>query len=75
MPKRSGRPVRDTRQVVGRAAEAAPGQGSDTTQSSEWLAERERPADPPPGIPLDTDRRPDARDAPRESRRGSHRSG
>ena len=61
------------RHAVSRATGAAPGQGSDTEQSSEWLAEREVEVDPPPGAPLDTSR--DRGSTAIESKRGSHKSG
>jgi hypothetical protein len=61
------------RHAVSRATGAAPGQGSDTVQSSEWLAERESPARPPPGVPLDTAGSPPSPAI--ESKRGSHKSG
>lgn len=55
-------------------SEAAQAGGDDgTTQSSDWMAERTLPADPPEGVPIsgpkqDTSGRGNAR----ESRRGSY---
>lgn len=61
------------RHAVSRATGTAPGQGSDTEQSSEWLAEREVDGEPAPGVPLDTS--PARGSTAIESKRGSHKSG
>ena len=62
-----------SRHVVGRTAQDAPGQGSDTADSSSWLAEREGAhGAAPPGVPLDLARPPSK---VLESRRGKHKSG
>ena len=61
------------RHAVSRATGTAPGQGSDTEQSSEWLAELEVDAEPSPGVPLDTSSKRGSTAI--ESKRGSHKSG
>jgi hypothetical protein len=61
------------RHAISRATGSAPGQGSDTEQSGEWLAEREEKAAPAPGVPLDTSR--ERGSTAIESKRGSHKSG
>lgn len=75
----STKPPRNPQHAVSRASDAAPGQDSGTTQSSEWLAEREvksAPADEARrGITIDDDPRPAPGRTARESRRGSHQSG
>ena len=82
MPKRTSKTTAraaQTRRAVGRTAERAPGQGSTTTQSSDWLAEREGAArnDPPEaGVPIGTGKESIAgRGQAVESRRGAHKSG
>jgi hypothetical protein len=68
-PAASGGP----RHAVSRATGKTAGQGSDTVQSSEWMAEREEPADPPAGVPLDSGK--GSGTTAIESKRGSHKSG
>jgi hypothetical protein len=57
--------------AVSDAATASPGTGTDTTPSSDWLAERSAEAAPQPGVAIST--RPKGaveRARARESRRG-----
>jgi hypothetical protein len=80
MPKRISKSAARSRHAVSRNAERAPGQGSTTTQSSDWLAERDHvppaTADATHGVPIGTGAESiAARGNAVESRRGSHKSG
>jgi hypothetical protein len=79
MPKRISKSAARSRHAVSRNAERAPGQGSTTTQSSDWLAERDHVppvADATHGVPIGTATESIAsRGNAVESRRGSHKSG
>ena len=55
-------------------SEAAQASGDDgTTQSADWMAERTQGANPPPGVPVTSEKRDrSARGSTRESRRGRY---
>jgi hypothetical protein len=74
-PSSAGAAARDhaVRHVAGSTAQAAPGQGSDTRPSADWLDEPTLPAKPEPGARIDGDGKQAPATPAVESRQGSYK--